>query len=146
MAHFAKLDSNNVVTEIHVVKNDVITDSDGNEQEQLGIDFLNNLYKKDNVVWKKTSYNTKNNKHYYENESGELIESDDQSKAYRKNYAAIGGTYDATRDAFIPPKPYESWILNEETCTWDAPIEYPNDGKRYEWNGSSNSWVEMKYI
>ena len=143
MAHFAKINENNIVGTVVVVSNDVIVDENGNEQEQLGVDFLNNLYKTDNVIWKKTSYNTHNGKHYYSNESGEKVESDDQSKAFRKNYAGLGYTYDATRDAFIPPKPYNSWILNETTCDWDPPVPEPDDGKDYDWDENSNSWVEI---
>tara|TARA_R100000773_G_scaffold23816_1_gene20977 strand:+ start:1312 stop:1755 length:444 start_codon:yes stop_codon:yes gene_type:complete len=146
MAHFAKINENNIVTKVITISNDVLIDNNGEEQEQLGIDFLNNLYKTDNVIWKKTSYNTYNGKHYYENESGERVESEDQSKAFRKNHAGIGHTYDATRDAFIRPKPYDSWVLNETTCDWDAPISEPSDGKNYKWDESSNSWVEETNI
>ncbi len=146
MAHFAKINENNIVTKVITISNDVLIDNNGEEQEQLGIDFLNNLYKTDNVIWKKTSYNTHNGKHYYSNESGERVESDDQSKAFRKNHAGIGYTYDATRDAFIRPKPYDSWVLNETTCDWDAPISEPSDGKNYKWDESSNSWVEETNI
>ena len=113
MAHFAKLGVGNVVETIVVVSNDIAT------TEQAGVDFLNNLYNTRDV-WKQTSYN--NN--------------------IRKNYAGIGYTYDQTRDAFIPPKPFDSWILNEDTCLWEAPVAYPSDGKEYEWDESSKSWVE----
>ena len=143
MAHFAKLNENNIVGTVVVVSNDVLIDNNGEEQEQLGVDYLNNLYKTDNVIWKKTSYNTYNGKHYYENESGERVESDDQSKAFRKNHAGIGYTYDATRDAFIRPKPFDSWTLNETTCDWEPPTPCPDDDKFYTWDESSNSWVEI---
>ena len=143
MAHFAKINENNIVGTVVVVSNDVIVDENGNEQEQLGVDFLNNLYKTDNVIWKKTSYNTYNGKYYDLDESGFRVESNDQSKAFRKNYAGLGYTYDATRDAFIPPKPYNSWILNETTCDWDPPVPEPDDGKDYDWDENSNSWVEI---
>jgi hypothetical protein len=117
MAHFAKLNSINIVETVISINNSVITDNNGVEQEQLGIDFINQLYNT-NDVWKQTSYN--NN--------------------IRKNYAGIGYTYDSNRDAFISPKPFNSWILNENTCQWDAPISYPNDGQRYTWNESTLSW------
>ena len=107
MAHFAKLDENNVVLAVHVVNNDVITNN-GVESEQLGIDFLTQLH--GHINWKQTSYN--NN--------------------FRKNYAGIGDLYDSVRDAFIPPKLFESWSLNEETCLWDPPTSYPNDNKNYK--------------
>ena len=114
MAHFAKLGTGNIVTAVHVVSNDVAT------TEQAGVNFLNDLYKTRDV-WKQTSYN--NN--------------------IRKNYAGIGYTYDQTRDAFIPPKPLDSWILNEDTCLWEAPIAYPSDGKNYEWDETTKSWEEI---
>ena len=121
MAHFCKLGVGNIVEQVVVVNNEVITDNDGNEQEQLGIDFLNNLYGTWDV-WKQTSYN--NN--------------------FRKNFAGIGFKYDQTRDAFIPPKPYNSWILNEDTCLWEAPIPYPEDNKNYNWNETNQTWVEIE--
>ncbi len=115
MAHFAKLDENNNVLAVHVVVNDVIT-IDGNESEQAGIDFLTGLH--GHTLWKQTSYN------------GNI----------RKNYAGVGYTYDAGRDAFIAPQPYGSWTLNETTCQWEAPVAYPTDGDRYTWNESTLSW------
>ena len=123
MAHFAKLGTGNIVTAVHVVSNDVAT------PEQAGVDFLNDLYKTRDV-WKQTSYNTKGGVHLL----GET--------PFRKNYASIGYTYNQTKDAFIPPKPFDSWILNEDTCLWEAPVAYPSDGKEYEWDESSKSWVE----
>ena len=119
MAHFTFLDESNIVTNVEVVVNDVILDGDGVEQEQLGIDFLTGLYGEGNYV--QTSYN--NN--------------------FRKNYAGIGDTYDSTRDAFIAPKPYSSWTLNEDTCRWDAPVDYPDDGKDYIWDESIVNWIEI---
>jgi hypothetical protein len=115
MAHFAKLDENNAVLAVHVVNNDVIT-IDGIESEQIGIDFLTQLHGYAN--WKQTSYN--NN--------------------IRKNYAGIGDIYNEELDAFIAPKPYNSWILNEEECQWEAPVAYPNDDGIYTWNESTLSW------
>ena len=136
MAHFAKLNGD-IVEKVVVVHNDVAT------TEQAGVEFLQNLYG-DRSVWKQTSYNTYAGKYWITNDSGEKVEAEDQSKAFRKNYAGLGYTYDATRDAFIPPKPYNSWILNETTCDWDAPISEPSDGKNYEWDETSKSWVEEK--
>ena len=118
MAHFAKLDENNIVLAVHVVNNDVIT-VNGVESEQAGIDFLTDLH--GHTFWKQTSYNA----------------------SIRKNYAGIGMTYDASRDAFISIKPFPSWVLNETTCTWEAPDAYPTDGKRYIWDEATTSWVEQ---
>ena len=103
MAHFAKLGAGNIVLTVTVVSNDVAT------TEQAGVDFLNNLYNTRDV-WKQTSYNTKGGEHKL------------GGTPFRKNYAGVGYTYDQTKDAFIPPKPYPSWILNEETCLWEAPL------------------------
>ena len=119
MAHFASLDESNIVTRVEVVNNIVILDGDEVEQEQLGIDFLTTLY--GGGTYKQTSYN------------GNI----------RKNYAGIGYTYDASRDAFIQPKAYASWILNESTCTWAAPVDYPDDGKDYIWDEDTTNWVEV---
>jgi hypothetical protein len=119
MAHFAKLDTNNTVLSVHVVNNDVIKDSNGVEQEQLGIDFLTQLY--GHSLWKQTSYNG----------------------TMRKNYAGVGFTYDESRDAFIAPKTYNSWLLNENTCQWESPTPYPNDDKRYNWDEATTSWIEV---
>ena len=111
MAHFAKLGTGNIIERVEVVSNDIATN------EQAGVDFLNNLYGTRDT-WKQTSYN------------GNI----------RKNFAGIGYTYDQTRDAFIPPKPFTSWILNEDTCLWEAPVAYPDDGQDYEWNESNKQW------
>jgi len=118
MAHFAKLDENNNVLAVHVVNNDVIT-VDGNESEQAGIDFLTSLH--GHTLWKQTSYN------------GNI----------RKNYAGIGYTYDAGRNAFIPPQPWASWTLNETTCQWECPVAYPTDGKMYAWFEPNQEWIEI---
>jgi len=121
MAHFAELDENNVVLRVTVVHNDVLKDENGVEQESLGIKHLEHLGGR----WVQTSYN----------------------KTFRKNYAGIGFTYDALRDAFIEQKPFESWILDEATCRWKAPIEKPTfdpeDPKYYEWDEATISWVEV---
>jgi hypothetical protein len=118
MAHFAKLDSTNNVIGVHVLNNEVITDADGNEQEQVGIDFLTQLH---GGTWKQTSYNA----------------------TIRKNYAGVGFTYDETRDAFIPPQPFDSWLLNEDTCQWESPVPYPSDNKMYEWDEDIINWIEI---
>lgn len=120
MAHFAKLDENNVVLEVNVVDNENLLDANGIEHEALGVAFLIS-WSGGYPHWKQTSYN------------GNL----------RKNYAGIGYTYDPVRDAFVPPKPFESWLLSEETCQWEAPIYYPDDGKLYRWDEPSLSWVEV---
>ena len=148
MAHFAKLDSNNIVTQVIVVNNSVITDENGDEQEALGVNFLRKLYKDESAVWKQTSYNTKRGKHYDFNNQ----ESADQTKAFRKNYAGIGHKYDEARDAFIPQRinrlpleNFSSWTLNEDSCTYEAPTPYPG-GKdyryemEYEWNEENTTW------
>ena len=118
MAHFAKLGKGNIVENVVVVSNDIAT------TEQAGVDFLNTLYKTRDV-WKQTSYNIN----------------------FRKNYAGVGFTYDQTRDAFIPPKPFNSWILNEETCLWEAPVAKPeltqeqiDNNNYYIWNEETQQW------
>lgn len=120
MAHFAKLNENNIVLEVNVVDNAVLLDENGIENEQQGIDFLIN-WSGGYTNWKQTSYN----------------------KTFRKNYAGIGYTYDYQRDAFIPPIPYPSWVLNEITCMWDAPLPYPNNGKLHIWNENELQWEEI---
>ena len=125
MAHFVKLGIGSKVVQGVVVHNNVAT------SEQAGIDFLNNLYKT-NDVWKQTSYNT----HGGEHKLG--------GTPFRKNFAGIGFKYDQTRDAFIPPQPYNSWTLNEDTCLWEAPTAYPDDGKFYNWNEQTTSWDEVE--
>ena len=112
MAHFAILKVGNIVEKVVVVSNDIATN------EQAGIDFLRSLYKDQHLPVIQTSYN--NN--------------------IRKNYAGIGYQYDQQRDAFIPPKLYNSWILNENTCQWEAPVAYPTDGNKYNWNESLKNW------
>ena len=128
MAHFAKLDVNNIVTTVcHGRQED-----DG--QEQALCDRTGDTYRQ-------TSYNTRGGVHYDPN-TGEP--SADQSKALRKNYAGIGYSYDAQRDAFIPPQPFPSWVLNETTCLWDAPVPYPADGGRYTWSEDDMAWVAVQ--
>jgi hypothetical protein len=118
MAHFAKLDENNVVLEVHCVNNLELLDSEGNESEALGYAFLVN-WSGGHPYWKQTSYN----------------------KSFRKNFAGAGWIYDPIRDAFISPQPSASCTLNEETCKWEFPTPYPTDGKRYIWDEETTSWI-----
>jgi hypothetical protein len=126
MASFAKIGLNNKVIEILSVHNNVLKDSNGIEQEVNGIDFLTKLT--GYPVWKQTSYNTHGGVH------------DNGGIPFRKNHAGIGMTYDEDRDAFIPKKPYNSWILNEDTCLWESPVAKPNDENRYTWNELTLTW------
>lgn len=125
MSHFAKLDENNVVTFVTVGRQE----DDGLEAE---------LSERTGDVYKQTSYNTRGGVHYTDG-----VPSEDQTKALRFNYAGIGFTYDEERDAFIPPKPFESWVLDEDTCLWVAPVPYPEDGEPYSWDESEGSWVAI---
>ena len=126
MASFAKIGLNSKVIEVVSVNNEVLKDSNGIEREELGIQFLNELYGW--PIWKQTSYNTHGGIH---NNGG---------TPFRKNHAGIGYTYDEDRDVFIPKKPYNSWILNEQTCNWEAPVVKPNDGNMYNWNENLANW------
>jgi hypothetical protein len=117
MAHFAQLE-NNIVTNVIVVANETIIDENGNESEQKGKDFCSNLL---GGTWIQTSYNSN----------------------FRKNFAGVGCTYDETLDAFISPKPFNSWLLNETTCQWEAPTPYPADGNFYTWNEENLNWVAI---
>ena len=119
MATFAKLGLNSKVIEVLSVHNDVLKDSNDSEQEVLGVDFLTKLTGW--AIWKQTSYNNNT----------------------RKNYAGVGYSYDEARDAFIPPKSFLSWTLNEESCQWDAPVAYPEDEKHYTWDEENQQWVEL---
>ena len=123
MAHFAKLGKENIVERVDKLHNNVAS------TEQAGIDFLNNFYGI-NAIWKQTSYNTRGGIHIL------------GGTPFRKNYAGIGFQYDLQRDAFIPPKPFNSWILNEDTCLWEAPLPYPNptDVTKYSWNEETKNW------
>jgi len=105
VSHFAKIDNNNIVTDVIVAEQD----------------FINSGVVGDSFLWIQTSYN----------------------KNFRKNFAGIGYTYDKTRDAFIPPQPYPSWTLNEDTCLWEAPVAYPDDGNMYNWNETDQQWDEI---
>ena len=119
MAYYAFLDTNNVVTEVIPGKNE---NEDGIDWEQYYGDFRGQ-------VCKRTSYNTKGGIHI------------NGGMPFRKNYAGIGYTYDEQRDAFIVPKPFTSWVLNEDSCQWQAPVEMPNDGASYEWDEATTSWI-----
>ena len=149
MAHFAKLDENNIVTQVIVVSNDIAT------SESAGVTFINNLYGTSDT-WKQTSYNTYGGTHKL------------GGTPFRKNFAGVGFTYDYKRDAFIPPQPFESWTLDETTCQWFPPISYPGSSDdlvdddivvssmnynpnflKYNWDESvyqsdnSKGWVEV---
>jgi len=116
MAHFAELDTNNVVLRVVVVHNNELLDENGIEQEAKGVAFCESLF---GGKWVQTSYNS----------------------AIRKNFAGEGFMYDADKDAFIPPKPFNSWLLVDDTCTWEAPTTYPDDGGVYTWDEPTTSWV-----
>ena len=118
MAHFAQLDENNIVVQV-IVGVDEPHDGEAIYAQTTG------------TIWKKTSYNTVGGVHLL------------GGTPFRKNYAGIGFTYDAQRNAFIAPQPYPSWVLNEQTCQWDSPIQYPNDDKRYQWDEQTTSWKEI---
>ena len=115
MSHFAQIDENNIVTRVLVIEQDVIDTGLFGEPSS----FV------------QTSYNTRGNVHLL------------GGTPLRKNYAGIGYTYDVTKDAFIAPKPFNSWLLDEETCTWKSPVEMPTDGKIYMWNEDVTNWVEV---
>ena len=121
MSHFAKVKNNLVETVIVAEQN-----------------FVDLLPSESGVTWIQTSYNTRGGVHYAPNSN-----TADGGVALRKNYAGIGYTYDLGRDAFYAPKPYSSWVLNETTCIWEAPVAYPNDGKLYHWNESNLAWDEV---
>ena len=125
MAHFCQLDENNVVTQVIVVDNKDCADATGVEKESIGVAFCERLF---GGTWKQTSYNGN----------------------FRKNYAGIGYTYNSDLDAFVPPKPFASWLLNEETAQWDAPVPMPEDAgtgeppKRYTWDEATTNWIEVQ--
>jgi hypothetical protein len=122
MAHFAKLDHNNRVIHVSVVRNEDILNASEVEDESVGIQFLTKIHNYDK--WKQTSYNA----------------------TFRKNYAGLGFIYDEERDAFIPPKPYESWSLNEETCRWEPPVPHPEDKKLYLWDEETQNWISDEQV
>ncbi len=118
MAHFAELDKNNIVLRVIVLDNIDNTDNNGVEDEAYGKAYLHRGLEGN---WVQTSYN----------------------RNFRKNYAAYGYIYDSTRDAFMAPQPFNSWILNEDTCQWDSPVPYPTDDKRYTWDEPTTNWKEI---
>ena len=120
MAHFAQLDPSSVVLQVIVVNNNELLDEQGVESEAKGIAFCQSLFGPE-TLWAQTSYNAN----------------------FRKNYAGIGYTYDSDRDAFIPPQPYPSWTLDEQTCQWGSPVPYPSDDNKYVWDESTTSWVAL---
>lgn len=120
MAHFAKLDDASLVMEVIVVSNETLNNLPFPESEPVGVAFLTE-WSGGYTNWKQTSYNA----------------------SFRKNYAGIGFTYDPILDAFISPKPFPSWLLNTETCQWQAPTPYPSDGNLYTWDEATQSWVEV---
>lgn len=119
MAHFAELDANGIVLRVIVVDNKDTADATGVEKEHIGAAFCERLF---GGTWKQTSYH------------GNI----------RKNYAGAGYAFDAARDAFIPPKPFASWVLNEQICQWEAPVPYPTDGERYMWDEATGTWVKSE--
>ena len=118
MAHFAEINADNVVTRVIVVHNNELLDGNGVEREHLGVSFCQSLF---GGTWVQTSYNN----------------------TIRKNFAGAGFTYDSGRDAFIPPQPFASWVLNETTCQWEAPVAMPDDDVTYRWDEASTSWIEV---
>jgi hypothetical protein len=121
MAYFAQLDSSYIVTEVISVNNNTIDNLPFPESEPVGVAFLQSLFGS-TTIWKQTSYNAN----------------------FRKNYAGIGYAYDPVLDAFIPPQPYPSWLLNTTTCQWEAPTPYPIDGQMYVWDEATLSWILME--
>lgn len=121
MAHFAQLDENNIVMRVIVVHNNELLDENGIESEDKGIAFLI-AWSGGHPYWRQTSYNSN----------------------FRKNFAGADFTYDVSRDAFIPPRPFASWILNEDTCLWEPPFPAPTDGNLYKWDENTQNW-ELLY-
>ena len=119
MAHFVEIDDSNIVIRGVVLDDKDTQDESGNEVESVGAKYLSDGF---GGTWKRTSYNGN----------------------FRKNFAGNGYTFDEARDAFIPPKPFDSWTLNEDTCQWDAPTAYPDDGDEYSWNEDTGAWEEME--
>lgn len=121
MAHFAELDENNIVKNVLVVENSVLLDANGNEKEELGVEYLKNIFGHSN--WKQTSFNNK----------------------IRHQYAGLGFVYDSEADVFHPPQTFKSWVLNKETWLWEPPFPKPNDDKKYGWNEEIENWEELVY-
>lgn len=129
MAHYAFINENNLVVQVIVGKDESNFDWENYYSMQIG------------MMCKRTSYNTRGGIYYI---PGTDTPDPDQSKSFRKNYAGIGYSYDSNKDAFIPPKPFESWVLNESSCLWESPIPYPDDGKKYAWDELQTKWVEVQ--
>ena len=127
MAHFAELDENNIVKQVVVVNNQAIRDENAVEQESLGIILCKQLHG-ENTRWVQTSYTAGNGVQYA------------RPNAFRKNFACIGAEYRQDLDAFITLKPFDSWVLNETNCVWEAPVPYPSDGRKPVWNDSTKTW------
>ena len=128
MASFVEIDASNIVLRGVVLDNKDTQDESGNEIESIGAKYLSDAF---GGTWKKTSYNTHAGVHSL------------GGTPFRKNYAGIGHTFDAARDAFIESKPFDSWTLNEDTCQWESPVVYPDDNKVYDWNEDTTSWEEV---
>ena len=131
MAILAKINDEGLVLKVESVNNKVIQDSGGQELEILGIQFLRNLYKEQGSNWVQGSYNTYHNEHKL------------GGTPFRYNAPGEGFVYDSVKDAFIPPKPYESWVLDESICDWKAPVELPGDLKLYMWDEATISWIYL---
>lgn len=127
MAHYAQLDKNNIVIQVITGKDEADKDMELILRIETG------------KIWKRTSFNTRNGIHY-DPVTGNP--SEDQSKAFRVNYAGIGYSYNERLDAFILPKPFNSWVLNEETYSWDPPVAVPDEEKLYDWSEETSSWIE----
>lgn len=141
MAYYAFIDENNIVTSvISGVDEDIYQNDNGVMVGGSSENWEDFYSKQKNQVCKRTSYNTKGNVYYVDNKPTNL-----HHKTFRKNAAGIGYYYDSIRDAFIPPKPFPSWILDEDTCLWQSPIPYPNDGKIYQWNEETGNWEEINF-
>ena len=123
MGHFARMDKDGIVVQVIAIEKDMLDTGNWGDPND----------------WVQTSYNTRGGVHYAPNSR-----TPDGGIALRKNYAGMGYTYDQTRDAFIPPQPYPSWELNEDTCQWESPTPYPDDGKAYIWDEDTTSWVERE--
>ena len=128
MAHFVEINALHEVINGVVLDDNQALDASGNEVESIGAKYLHDMF---GGTWLRTSYNTIVGKHVK------------GGTPFRMNYAGIGFIYDESKDAFIPPQPFSSWILNKNTCQWEAPIEYPNDGKDYTWNEDTQAWDEV---
>jgi len=128
MAHFAEIDALQRVIRVLVVDDADIQNENGNEDDLVGMKYLHDAF---GGTWLRTSYNTQNGVHIL------------GGTPFRKNFAGVGSTYDSARDAFIPPKPFDSWTFNETTCRWDVPVVMPDDDKNYRWDEETTNWVEI---